>query len=133
MPILTLRGTSLKAKGKIYRACVQSVMIYGSETWAMKVEDMSSLEKTERMMIRWMSRVSLKDKKSSDELLERLGIESVSVVVRRGRMRWFGHVERMDAENWVSACRLMKVDGSKGRGRGRKTWQECVNDDMKKL
>ena len=98
----------------------------------MKVEDMNRLERTERM-IRWMSGVSLKDKKSSDELLERLGIESVSVVVRRGRMRWFGHVERMDAENWVSACRLMKVDGSKGRGRGRKTWQECVNDDMRKL
>src|SRR5687768_2897826 len=98
----------------------------------MKVEDMNRLERTERM-IRWMSGVSLKDKKSSDELLERLDIESVSVVVRRGRMRWFGNVERMDAENWVSACRLMKVDGSKGRGRGRKTWQECVNDDMRKL
>ena len=32
MPILTMRGTSLKVKGKIYKACVQSVMMYGSET-----------------------------------------------------------------------------------------------------
>ena len=31
MPILTMRGTSLKVKGKIYRACEQSVMMYGSE------------------------------------------------------------------------------------------------------
>ena len=27
------------------------------------------------------------------------------VVVRRGRLRWFGHVERMIGDDWVSACR----------------------------
>ena len=31
--------------------------------------------------------------KASAELLSRLDIESVSVVVRRGRLRWFEHVE----------------------------------------
>jgi hypothetical protein len=53
-PILTARGASLKVKGKVYRACVQSVLVYGSETWAMKVDDMRRLERTERMMVRWM-------------------------------------------------------------------------------
>ena len=38
MPIIKMRGTSLRAKGKIYKACVQSMMMYGSETWAMKVD-----------------------------------------------------------------------------------------------
>ena len=60
-PILTSRGASLKAKGKIYNACVRSVMVYGSETWAMRVEDMHRLERTERIMVRWMSGVTLKD------------------------------------------------------------------------
>ena len=32
-PILMTQGASLKVKGKVYRACVQSVLIYGSETW----------------------------------------------------------------------------------------------------
>ena len=31
-PILTARKASLKLKGKVYRTCVQSVMVYGSET-----------------------------------------------------------------------------------------------------
>ena len=38
-PILTSRGASLKVKGKVYSACVQCVMTYGSETWPMRVED----------------------------------------------------------------------------------------------
>jgi len=54
-------------------------------------------------------------------------------VVKRSRLRWFGHVERLSADNWVSACRAIEVEGSRGRGRGRKTWQEFVTDDMKRL
>ena len=37
-PVLAEMGTSLKLKGKIYKACVQSVLIYGSETWPLKEE-----------------------------------------------------------------------------------------------
>ena len=70
----------------------------GSETWTIKVEDMQRLERTERMMIRWMCGVRLSDKKASAELLSRLDIESDSVVVRRGRLRWFGHVKRKQPE-----------------------------------
>ena len=30
-------------------------------------------------------------------------------VVRRGRLRWFGHVERKSGDDWVSACRNVVV------------------------
>jgi len=40
-PVLTSRGASLKVKGKVYRACIQSVLGYASETWAVKVDDMA--------------------------------------------------------------------------------------------
>ena len=60
-----MKGFPLKVKGKIYKACIQSVLLYGSETWAMKVEDMNKLERAERSMMRMMCDVSLKDRKSS--------------------------------------------------------------------
>ena len=132
-PILTSRGASLRMKGKIYKTCVRTVMVYGSETWAVRVEDMRRLERAERMMVRWMCGVTVKARKHSEELLERLGIESIADVVRRSRLRWFGHVERLNADNWVSACREIQVEGLRGRGRGRKTWNECVMEDMRRL
>ena len=46
------------------------------------------------MMVRWMCGVSLKDRKHSVDLYSLLGVQSVDEVVRRGRLRWFGHVER---------------------------------------
>ena len=35
-----------------------------------------------------------KDRKPNVELIDKLGIESISEVKCRGRLRWFGHVER---------------------------------------
>ena len=132
-PILTARRASLKLKGKVYRTCVLSVMVYGSETWAMKAEDMQRLERTERMMMIWLCGVRLSDKKAGAELLSRLDIESVSVVVRRGRLRWFGHVKRKQPDDWVSARRHIVVESVRaeavvGLGRDgesvlKKTWQ----------
>ena len=129
MPILTMRGTSLKVKGKIYKACVQSVMVYGSETRAMKTEDKQKSMRTEASMMQQMCGISLKKHLSNEALRE----DCVSDLVRRSRLRWFGHVVRKDDQQWVKKCMDFKVDGSAGRGRPRKSWLECVNDDMKKF
>ena len=64
----------------------------------------------------------MRDKVPTVELRRGLGIEGVVEVMRRGRLRWFGHVERMEVDDWVSACRNLKVAGSRGRGRPRMTW-----------
>ena len=54
--------------------------------------------------------------------------------MRRGRLRWFEHVEhKKSGDDWVSACRNVVVAGVRCAGRGRKTWYECVKDDMKAL
>ena len=66
---------------------------------------------SERMMVRWMCGVSLKDRKRSVDLYSLLGVQSVDVVVRRSRLRWFGHVERKSGDDWVSACRNVVVAG----------------------
>ena len=108
-------------------------MVYGSETWGMKAEDLAKLMRTERMMVRRMCGVSLKDRKRSDELLSRLGIECVEKKIQRGRLRWFGHVERKNEEDWVKKCTKLNVDGMVGRGAPRKMWRKCVDEDMRSM
>jgi len=39
----------------------------------------------------------------------------------------------MSEDNWVSACRAIEVEGSRGRDRGRKTWEECMTEDTRSL
>src|SRR5664279_1307340 len=99
----------------------------------MKVEDMHRFEKAERMIVSHMDGVSLKERKSSEELRQRLEIDNVADVIRRNRLRWFGHVERKDDIDWVKACQRLEVSGRMGRGRGKKIWRECVAEDMRVL
>jgi hypothetical protein len=132
-PMLARRGASLKVKGRIYVSYVRSVLIYGSETWPVKVEDVRRLERTEKAMLRRMCGVRLARRINSEVLYKRLGVERVEEVVRRSRLRWFGHLERMESGNWVSKCRDLKVEGQRSRGRGKKSWRECVANDMKVL
>ena len=62
-----------------------------------------------------MCGVTLKDRKSCEELRQRLGIDSVSDVLRRNRLRWFGHVERKNDYDWVKACQRLEVAGGRLR------------------
>ena len=45
-----------------------------------------------------MCEVTLRDKVPTVELKRRLGIEGVVEVRRRGRLRWFEHVERKEVD-----------------------------------
>ena len=129
-PILTVRGASLRMKGRLYSACVWSKMVYGSETWSMKVEDKQKLERAENAMLRWMCGVTIKDRISTAELGGCLSICSITHFVQRGRLGWLGHVERKSDDDWVKSCRNVKVSDDRGRGRSRKMWEQCVNEDM---
>jgi hypothetical protein len=110
-------------------------MIYGtgSETWPMKKEHETRLETTEIRMIRQMYGVSLRDKKTSSELRDRVGVETIGEVCRRSRLRWFGHVKRKGNDDWVRKCTDSVVDGKRPRGRPRSTCEDVVKDDMKRV
>ena len=59
--ILCTREVSLRMKGVVYKACVHSMLTYGTETWAMKSGMFQRLQATERRMLRMICRVMLKD------------------------------------------------------------------------
>ena len=92
MPMLTMKEDLLKGEGEdLQSLCVESVMMYSSETaWAMKVKDTQKLKRTEASMTRRMCGVSLREASVRNEALKgRLGIDCVSDLVRRSRLRWF--------------------------------------------
>ena len=63
-----------------------------------------------------------------------MGIEAIGGVLKRDRLRWFGHVERKEKnEDWVRKCMHMEaveVEGARPRERSRKIWFEVVKIDI---
>ena len=105
LSISTSRVLSLAMKGRVFEEFVKCVVLYGSEVWAVKEHDLARLERNDMTMIRWICRVRLRDRMSSYELRGCLGLESIRNAVQKRRLRWFGHVERMNADNWTPYSR----------------------------
>ena len=63
--------------------------------------------------------VKLNERKKSEELRELLGLEPVSLMIKKSRLRWFGHVERKDDNDWVKRCITREVEGSREDARKR--------------
>ena len=128
-PILTDKCISHTLKARVYAACVRSVMLYGGETWPMKKELEGLLGRAEMRMIRWMCRVSLREHRTSEELRRNMGLESITEVLSRERLRWYGHVMRKDDTSWVKRCMTFDVGGKRPRGRPLASWEETVRND----
>ena len=62
-------------------------MTYGGETRPLLVDVGLKFERAEMQMIRWMCGISMKDKRTSEELRRFVGVESIITVIRSGRWR----------------------------------------------
>jgi len=66
-----------------------------------------ALQRAEMRMVRWMCGVKLKDRLTSKELRERLGINDIALILQQNRLRWYGHVLQKD--DWVKKCMEYKL------------------------
>ena len=64
--LLIGKRMSLRSKGISYTTCMRPAMLYGSETWPTKVEDIRKIQRSEMRMLRWMTGVSLSGRKSNE-------------------------------------------------------------------
>jgi len=81
-------------------------------------------------MVRWMCNVKVKDRVPSKELRERLGIDDIILLIlEQNRLLWYEPVLRKEDADWVKKCMEYEVEGSRARGRPKRTWKEVVQRD----
>ena len=73
-------------------------------------------------MIRWMCGVSMKDRKTSEELRELVGVEPITTFIKSGRLRWYEHVMRKSDEDCVKKSMGYRVESRRPVGRPARTW-----------
>ncbi|KAH9591020.1 hypothetical protein MS3_00003469 [Schistosoma haematobium] len=92
------RNIRLSIKGRVYCAAVRSVLLYGSETWPLRVEDTRKLLVFDHKCLGNISYICWDHWVSNSEVRRRvLGSEGKSVdgVVNLHRLRWLSHMLRV--------------------------------------
>ena len=118
----------------MYGVFVRSAMIYGGETWVLRKQEEGVLRRAERAMVRMMCGTRLKNRQNSGELMLRMGLhEDIVTLVRRARMRWYGHVMRRDENVGIRRALELEVAGGMRRGRPKIGWKEQVEKDIQNV
>ena len=120
--VMENRGLGMNVKKVLYEKVVVLTVMYGSESWGMKVTERQKLNVFEMICLRSMTGVSLLDRVRNEAVRARTGVRREDVNV----LRWFGHVERMDNERLLKKVMNAKVDGRSARGRPRFGWMDGV-------
>jgi hypothetical protein len=126
------KSLNCRIKIRLYEALVLSTLLYGAETWPMTVANLKKLEAAHHKWQRKILGVIWKYMISNDKIRERTGMEKLEDILRKRRLRWLGHVHRMDSDRIAKqAMNWSPADGKRKRGRPRKTWKVTVTEDLK--
>ncbi|XP_055898268.1 uncharacterized protein LOC129928329 [Biomphalaria glabrata] len=83
-------------KMEVYKACVMSILLYGSESWTTYTKQERKLNSFHLRCLRRILKVTWKEKLCNSEILARSGIPSIFTALRLLRLCWLGHVRRME-------------------------------------
>ena len=122
----------VKLKSGIYKCMVRPALLYGLETLPMTSRPLRALEVAQTRMLRMSLGLSLCwDKATNASILKAMGVEPLFQLLRKRRLRWYGHVLRRDDSYVGKRVLALKVKGTRKRGRPRGRWlEDCVKEDL---
>ena len=75
----------------------KTAVLYGSKTWYLRENEMVTLKRTEKAMMKTICGVNLIEKRKCQEILSLLILkDTLDVLARASGVRWCGHVLRRD-------------------------------------
>jgi len=116
-------------KSILYKVIVQSTLLFGCETWALPEAELSRLEVFQMRCLRTICSLSIIDRIPNEEILQRCSVSGISDIIKYRRLRWLGHVARMDNNRLPKMMMFSTLEGDGRRGRPVKSWNDMLGID----
>jgi hypothetical protein len=120
-----------KTKKNMYQALVQSILLYGAETWTLITQQANKLLATEMDFWRRSARKSRKEKVRNVTIRAIMEVgKNILEVTEEKRLRWFEHVKRMPENSLPLKILEWEPEGTRRRGRPKDRWIDGVRRSM---
>lgn len=122
---------SVRTKIMVYQASIVSILLYGAETWTTYAKHERKLNAFHMRCLRSILGVTWKDKITNEEVLARTQLPSLTALLKQRRLRWLGHVYRMDITRLPRQVMLGAVaDARRSVGRPLLRFKDCTKRDL---
>ena len=137
-PIFQDRNLSVATKRQVYRAVVVSVLLYGAETWTLKAQHVRRLNSFHNRCIRTILGVTRyqqwKERITSKRLASAFGMQqSIPELIMEQRLRWLGHVGRMDEERLPKRALFGELRKRRPCHGTKKRWRDAAKSDVEAI
>jgi hypothetical protein len=130
------RQHSMDTRFMLFRSLVMSVLTYNAGLWTLTPRLEKKLDGWQRRKMRFAGGYSWPHVICNRKLHIQFGIEPASLICRRMRLRWFGHVIREGEGSASYIAYLMArdiADIQRRRGRPQSRWIDVVRTDLRKI
>ena len=127
----TNRGIRLDTKLNVYRATVLTSLLYSCETWALTRKQIDRLEKFHLSTLRKIARIRWFHKVTNYEVLSRCKINSLESMIDKAKLRWVGHVIRMENTRIPKALLFGRLDTGSPRPGRRVTYMNNIKNILR--
>jgi len=127
------RGISVATKVKVYVACILSALLYACETWTTYKKHLKRLERFHQQCLRQILGVRWQMYVSDIEVLERAKCQSIESLIFKHRLRWSGHLVRMNDGRLPKQLFYGELINGKRLAQGPKMrYKDCLRSTLKK-
>ncbi|XP_038062349.1 uncharacterized protein LOC119732818 [Patiria miniata] len=126
------KNLTVRTKLQVYQACVISTLLYSSEAWTTYTRQEKRLNSFHLRCLRRILGIKWQDKVPNTEVLERAHSTSMFAMLSQRRLRWLGHVHRMDSGRLPRAILYGELSsGSRPIGRPNLRFKDVCKRDMR--
>ena len=131
-PLLKDKNIPRECKVIVYKSILKPILLYGSENWSLTTKTESKLQAAEMRMLRLIKGVTRRDRIRNVNIREEFQIRPLLEEIESNKLRWFGHVKRMDTEKKPRKFLEWRPTGKRPTGRPRRRWIEGVEAALKR-
>ena len=137
--LLSSRLLTKNLEIKIYRTIILPVVLYGCETWALRLREERKLRVFENMVLRRIFGPRRDEVRGewrrlhNEELNDLYSSPNIVRVIKSRRMRWAGRVARMGEERGAYRLLVGKPEGKRPLGRPRRRWVNNIIMDLQEV
>lgn len=125
------KNLTTNTKLRVYRACVLSTLLYGSETWTTYARQETKLNTYHMRCLRRILSITWADKITNTEVLNRAKSTTIFAMLSERRLRWLGHVRRMDKGRIPKDLLYGQLEqGTRPTGRPQLRYRDVCKRDM---
>jgi len=136
--LLSSRLLSKNLNIKIYRTIILPIVLYGCENRLLTLREERKLRVFENKVLRILGPrrdevTGERRRLHNEELNDLYCSPNIVRVIKSRRMRWVGHVARMDEERGVYRVLVGKPEGKRPLGRPKRSWVDNIRMDLQEV